>query len=130
MPRFLILHFSGPAMSRLPKNLNQKLGFSGKKISSNVKISNLLGTNHTRFEKVCLISLFLITVILGERKTTSSQQEGKKVPVPHLPYQSKPAVEFGSSNPLKNLKNHQNYQKNRQNCQKKENNLLQHLHLQ
>jgi len=51
MPRFKILHFLGPEMARLPKNLNQKLGFSGEKIF--VKISNLLGTTHTRFEKVC-----------------------------------------------------------------------------
>ena len=50
MPRFQILHFPGPEMARLPKNLNQKLGFSGKKFRqmSCVKISNLLGTRHVQ----------------------------------------------------------------------------------
>ena len=45
MPRFQILHFPGPEMARLPKKLNQKLGFSGKKFRQmlRIKIANSLG---------------------------------------------------------------------------------------
>ena len=44
MPRLQILHFPGQEMTRLPKNSNWKLGFSGKKISSNVRCQNFLFT--------------------------------------------------------------------------------------
>ena len=84
MPRVQILPIPGPEMDRLPKNSNWKLGFSGKKISSNVgcQISNLLGTNHTRFEKVWLA--YRLGDILGERENYFDMLGGGYIYVSNL----------------------------------------------
>ena len=74
MPRLQILHFPGQEMTRLPKNSNWKLGFSGKKISSNVRCQNFQFTWDKSYQvwKGLTLRVYLPCFICFDKHCTKS----------------------------------------------------------